>query len=230
MVSSIDVLAEAASAVVNQRGIKVLKIVTEGTTTRRVLFELCRGPEISLQSELGFHLQKDRGVLVTWTLPLRWPRAEEMLRDLRPPSPYGADVLTAEVLEARAMLYPIAQLRIDEDPAYFARPSPVKLAPTELETISALVGDVVEILVKRVAPEFCSYCDIDELSRMAVEPEAKSRLLMAPMDIPTILAAAGKRQEFEAWREAYRKKFIVRDDVKERHEKYMSALKSRLPN
>jgi len=234
MPSPANVLMEALPAMVNRRGLEVLGNVTEGTTTRRLMFELCRGSQISLQPEFGFHLQKDRTVRVTWTIALRWPIAEEMLRDLRPPSPYGPDVLTPQVLEARSTLYPIAQLRVCEDPAYFARPSPARFAPSEFSTMPDLVANVLDILVGRVASEFCSYCDIDELGQVAVEPEAKSRLLMAPMNVAAILVAARKRHEFEAWREAYRNGFVGPRfrgrEVNEWHEQYMSSLEGRLPH
>ena len=234
MPSSFKVLLEGLSAMLNRRGLKVLGNVTEGATTRRLIFELCRGSQISLQPEFGFHLQKDRTVLVAWRTALRWPNAEEMLRDLRPPSPYGPEVLTPEVVEARNMLYPIAQLLVCDDTAYFTRASPVRFRPSEFNTIPDLIANVVENLVEKVAPNFSSYCEIEELCRVVVEPEAKSRLLMPPMNVAAILVAAGKRHEFEAWREAHRKGFagapVWRLKVKERDEQYMSSLQGRLPH
>jgi hypothetical protein len=234
MASPIDKLLALISAMVDRRGLKVLGNVAEGTRTRRLIFELCHGSQISLQVEFGFHIKKDRTLLITWTSSLRWLVPEEMLRDLRPPSPYGSEVSTPEVLEARNMLYPIAQLRVCEDPTYFARPSPVGFLPSEVSVIPDFVANAVDILVEKVSREFCYYCDIDELSRAAMEPEMKSRLLMAPMNVAAILVAAGKRREFEAWRDSYRNGLLGaptwRSEVRELHEQYMSALESRLPH
>jgi hypothetical protein len=224
----VDVLHELATA----RALKVLAVLAEGMRTRRVVVELCRGPEISLQTKFGFHAQKDGTLLVAYSTVFRWPRAEEIMRDLRSPPPSDPGTFTPEILEAQNALYPIALLRVDEDSKYFDRPSPVRFAPSELEMIPALLAEVVDVLVEKVIPQFSCYCDADQLARVAPEPLAKSRLETDPMRVATILAAAGKKQEFRIWREAYRNGFIggaiARRKARQHHERYMSALESRL--
>jgi hypothetical protein len=219
----VDGLQELAKA----RALKVLAVLAEGTTTQRVVVELCHGPEISLQTRFGFHAQKDGTLLVTYSTVFRWPRAEEIERDLRPPPPGDPGTFTPEMLEAQNALYPIASLRIDEDSKYFDRPSPVRFASSEFEMIPALLAEVVDVLVEKVIPQFSCYCDADQLARAAPEPLAKSRLEMPPMSVATILAAAGKKQEFRIWREAYRNGFIGKRKGRQTDD-YMSALENRL--
>jgi hypothetical protein len=64
----------------------------------------------------------------------------------------------------------------------------------------------------------------------APEPETKSRLLMLPMNVATILAAAGKKQAFRTWREVYRDGFIgnpiMKRKARQHDEPYMSALEN----
>jgi hypothetical protein len=98
-----------------------------------------------------------------------------------------------------------------------------------------LLSEVVNALVERVAPEFCRYTQIDNLACAALEPEAKSRLLMNHINVATVLALAGKRQQFWAWREAYRNGFVGnpakpfwRPEARQFAEHYMSALEQRL--
>jgi hypothetical protein len=223
----VDVLQELAKA----RALNVLAVLAEGTRTRRAVVELSHGPEISLQTGFGFHAQKDGTLSVTYSTVVRWPRAEEIIRDLRPPPPGDPGTFTPEMLEAQNALYPIALLRVDEDSKYFDRPSPVRFASSEFEMIPGLLAEVVDVLVEKVIPQFSCYCDADQLARAAPEPLAKSRLDMQPMCVATILAAAGKKQEFWIWREAYRNGFIgsaiARRKALPHLERYMSALESR---
>ena len=231
--SASDGLIEALRAIVTARGLKVLRTIVEGARTRRLVLELCRREEIWLESGFGLHVLKDRRLSVTYTIWVRWPRAETMLRDARPPSPYGESAMIPQVLEARSMLYPIAGLTLGGDPAYFARDE-ASFAPSQFDLIPELFSQVVNILVDRVVPEFCGYCDPHELARAATQPEAKSRLLMSHITVAAILAAAGKAQEFETWRQACRHGLVAprqrRPDVQERDELYMNALARFLPS
>jgi hypothetical protein len=219
----VDGLQELAKA----RALKVLAVLAEGTRTRRVVVELCHGPEISLQTRFGFHAEKDGTLSVTYSTVVRWPRAEEIERDLRPPPPGDPATFTPEMLEAQNALYPIASLRVHDGSKYFDPPSPVRFASSEFEMIPALLAEVVDVLVEKVIPQFFCYCDADQLARAAPEPLAKTRLEMPPMSVATILAAAGKKQEFRMWREAYRNGFIGKRKGRQTDD-YMSALESRL--
>jgi hypothetical protein len=223
-------LVDVLQALAKARALKVLAVATEGTRTRRIVVELCHGPEISLQTSFGFHAEKNGTLSVTYSTVVRWPRAEEIERDLRPPLPGDPATFTPHMLEGRNALYPIALLRIDGDSEYFDRPNPARFASSEFEMIPALLAEIVDVLVEKVIPEFSCYCDVDQLARAAPEPLAKSRLEMPPMTVPTILAAAGKMQEFRTWREAYRKGLVEytirKPEARQRAEHYMSALEN----
>ncbi|XUM21196.1 hypothetical protein ACRAVF_28115 [Bradyrhizobium oligotrophicum S58] len=231
MLSLVKELTAFLVSTVEQRDLVVRGTVVEGRRTRRLTIELCPGPEISLEAEFGFHIQKSGELLVTWTTSFRWPKAEEMLRDLRPPSPYGPDV--PEIRKARTQLYPIALLR----PVNDHKSNHVYFYPPEADAIRCHLVDVVDTLLQKVLPDFQPYCDVDIFSRAAMEPMAKSRLELMEINVAAILAAAGKRREFEAWRKACRNGFVgpgrrnatgTQASAVAYQEKYMLALQSRL--
>jgi hypothetical protein len=190
-------------------------------------------PEISLEAEFGFHIKKGGALLVTWTTWFRWPKPEEILRDLRPQSPFSPDV--PEVRKAQTQLYPMAVLRVVND----HKSNHVYFYPPEADALRCHLVDVVDTLLRNVVLDFRSYCDIDIFSRVATEPMAKSRLELGEIvvKVAAILAAAGKRREFEAWREACRNGFVgpgwrnatgTQASAVAYQEKYMLALESRL--
>lgn len=228
---SFDRFVEVLRQIVETRGLKLLCTVADDSTPSAVV-ELCRGAEISIQLRFGFHEEKDRALSLAYVLLVRWPKAEQMFRDLQPAPSYDINELPREAIEWRNRLHPIAHLRLYEDKSYFRRPSPVKLEASELKLIPQVLAEVVDTSVGRVISEYSKYCDPDELARAALEPERKSRLLMHPMIVATILIAAGKRQEFERWRAAYRSGFIGKPTrkpkVQERGEQYMAALEGQL--
>ncbi|WP_316178808.1 hypothetical protein [Bradyrhizobium sp. SZCCHNRI1009] len=232
MLSLVKELMAFLVSTVEQQGLAVRGTVVEGRRTRRLIIELCRGPEIRLEAEFGFHIQKRGALHVTWTTWFRWPKPEEMLRDLRPPSPYdGPDV--PEIRKARTQLYAIAGLR----PVNDHKSNHVYFFPPEADAVRCHLVDVVDTLLQKVLPDFQPYCDVDIFSRAAMEPMAKSRLEMMQINVAAILAAAGKRREFEAWREACRNGFVgpgrrnatgTQASAVAYQEKYMLALESRL--
>ncbi|MGJ4928553.1 hypothetical protein ACQR1I_14490 [Bradyrhizobium sp. HKCCYLS2038] len=225
MLSLVKELMAFLATTIEQRGLAVTGTVTEGRTTRRLIIELCRGPEISLEAEFGFHIKKGGELVVTWTTRFRWPKAEEMLRDLRPPSPYGLDV--PEIRKARTQLYPIAALEMING----HKSDYVGFDPPQADAIRCHLVDVVNTLLQKVVPDFHPYCDVEVFSRAAMEPMAKSRLEMGETAVAASLVAAGKRREFESWREACRNGFVGRGRLAVNYrEQYMQALESRLPD
>jgi hypothetical protein len=198
---SLTAQAEAAAAAYR---LQVLEIVNESTKTKRVIIKLCSDSEICLQMELGFHKGRDLDITYAW--PIRWPRAEKMLNDLRPPSPYdmsGWDAeVRAEINEARNTLYPIAQLRLEHG-GYFSSPNRERFEFTELNRIQPLLEEMLCVTMRAVDQQFHAYCDPDRLALLALEPDSETLLLTTPMAVGAMLVAAGKRKEFTAWKEAY---------------------------
>ncbi|MGJ4996363.1 hypothetical protein ACQR0Z_18200 [Bradyrhizobium sp. HKCCYLS3077] len=227
MLSLVKELMAFLAATVEQRGLAVTGTVVEGRTTRRLIVELCRGSEISLEAEFGFHIQRSGELVVTWTTRFRWPKAEEMLRDLRPPSPYGPDV--PEIRKAQTQLYPIASLCGVND----HKSDHVRFYPPEPDAVRRHVASVVNTLLQKVVPDFHPYCDVDVFSKAAMKPMAESRLEMAETAVAASLVAAGKRREFESWREACRNGFVGGGRLRlavDYRERYMLAVESRLPD
>jgi hypothetical protein len=200
----LDRLARETADVLSTRAMPVLASTAEDSRTRRVTSVLFQGSEIGLQPEFGFHLNRDATLSVTYTLVLRWPRAEQIHRDLRPTSPYDEE-LPPEVLEIRRALYPIAQLRITEDLSYFPHPSPMEFESSEAGPIRTRIEDVADILVNTVLPEFSRYCEPRVFADLARLPERQSRLLISPDNAAIILALAARRAEFLAWADACRR-------------------------
>jgi len=199
----LDRLARETTDVLSARAMSVLASTADDSRTRRVTGVLFQGSEIALQPEFGFHLNRDATLSVTYTLVLRWPRAEQISRDLRPETPYE-EGLSPEALEARRALYPIAQLRITEDPSYFPHPSPMECEPSAAGSIRARVEGVADILVNTVLPEFSRYCEPRVLADLAKLPERQSRLLVPPHGVAIILALAASRADFLAWADVCR--------------------------
>lgn len=228
--SSFDRFVEILRQIIEARGLTLLSTLADDFKVSAVV-ELRTGAEISLQLEFSFHERKDGALSLIYGFLVRWPRAEQMFRDLRPPPSHDINELPRAVIEYRNRLHPIAQLRIGEDKSYFSRPSPVELGASESRLIAQALAEVVDASIETVIPEYSRYCDPDELSRAAPKPERISRLLTHPMTVATILVAAGKRQEFERWRSAYRSGFMGKPRkprVQERDEQYMAALEGRL--
>lgn len=231
---SLSNLIETLSGLVSARGGSVLEIVVEDAKNRRLVAELCRGLEIRLEAIFGIHKERDRSFSITYRISVRWLKAEEMMRDFRPPSPIDVDGLSPEVVEARKQLYPIAQLRICEDAAYFEHPSPVRFELSNLEMARLALSEVVDALFSKIVPEFSRYCDPNELGRAAMIHEPKSHLLLLPINVAVILAAAGKWDEFCAWRQAYRNGFLGKPtrnpEVARRDEEFMEAIARHMSN
>jgi hypothetical protein len=227
---SFDRFVETLRQIVEARGLKLLSTLADDSNVSTVV-ELRTGVEISLQSRFNFHERKDGALLLIYEFLVRWPRAERMFRDLQPPPSHDINELPREVIEYRNRLHPIAHLRLYEDKSYFSRPSPVELEASESKLMGQVLAEVVDTLIGRVIPEYSQYCDPNELARAALEPERIWRLMMHPMIVATILVAAGKRQEFERWRSAYRSGFMskpTRKQFQERFEQYMATLEGQL--
>jgi hypothetical protein len=127
----------------------------------------------------------------------------------------------------RNRLWSIALLTIDRRGLYFKRHSPVSFGASEVEKIPKFLTHVTDALVETVIPAFSGYCDVSELARAAPLPEQESWLLISPRNVAAILVAAGKRQEFEAWKRAYRKGAFGKPTPIDDH--YMTALQTQLP-
>jgi hypothetical protein len=229
--SSFDRFVEILLQIIEAQELKLLCTVADDSKVSAIV-ELWTGAEISLQSRFAFHERRDGALSLVYDFLVRWPRAEQMFRNLQPPPSYDINELPREVIEWRNRLHPIAQLRISEDKSYFSRPSPIELEASEPKLIAQVLAELVDASIERVIPEYSRYCDPNELVRAALEPEPISRLLTPPMSIATILVAAGKRQEFERWRSAYRSGFMGKPTrkprVQERDEQYMAALEGQL--
>jgi hypothetical protein len=226
-----DRFVEILRQIVEARGLKLLCTIADDSEASAVV-ELRTGAEISLQLRFGFHERKNGALSSAYEFLVRWPRAERMFRDLQPPPSYDINELPRKVIEWRNRLHPIAHLRFYQDKSYFSRPSPVELEASESNLIGQVLAEVVDTSIGRVIPEYSQYCDPNELARAALEPEPMSRLMMSPMTVATILVAAGKRQEFERWRSAYRSGFMGKPTrkpkVQQRDEQYMAALEGQL--
>jgi hypothetical protein len=225
---SFNDLVEILETVLAKRNIKVLEVRAEDKDTWRLRAELYKGNEIGLHVCFGIHRNKVATYRLTYTLEVRWLKAETLMRDLRGPSPYPLEELTPAVIEARQKLYSIAQLRVNGDRGYFRAPSPIDFDGSEPSIVQTVFTDVCDDLMDKVVRGFSRYCFPFELAKAAIRPEKESRLLLAPRNVATILVVSGQREMFLKWRESYLagvwESRPLRQDIKQQDEWFFEAL------
>jgi hypothetical protein len=225
--AKIDRLVESFQQILRLRGLKLLAVSVD-MDSRHAAIELCRGPEISLQARFQFTPKSRGSILVQYGATVRWPRAEEIARDLRGESPYAASQLLAEgmspeavdkVFAARRELYPIATFVLRQADSFFPG-----VAPAAFELIPTFLAHAADVFRSRFIPEFWRYCDPDNLAQAATSSTNESHLSFPRLDAGIVLFAAGKEQEFAAWRKAYRPPPHAEVEAKQRIEQELAAL------
>lgn len=230
-------IMERLGSLLEERGFRVLKICREEAPRRtgsadeviRLRTALCRGQEISLEARFSFFPNRTGSLVLDRTVALRWPRAEEAIRDLKPAPPYSDEQLRSEgatdamiqrMHEVRAQLYPIALVWMPDARSSFATSEAAMSSPLLAQAADSLVSDVI--------PRFSPYCHSERLASAALLPSKQSHLHLDAIRVATILVFAGKRREFQAWCDGprYTSKSPVATPL-EQH--YFSALVARLP-
>jgi len=192
--------------------------------------ELYRGTAISLQGQFSASEDPKSGISIARNLLLRWPRAEKLLKELRPDAsrlfvsqsskfdPSEA-VAYRRISKARRRIYPIAHISTKHVEFRFESIDEAMRSPKLDQAVNELREEIV--------PRFSAYCDLENLARMVIVPAKESYLHIHPMNVATTLAAAGRRRDFEAWREAYR---LSRKDKQftQSEELYLEALMRRV--
>jgi hypothetical protein len=204
----------------------------------RLHAEVFRGKEISIQIRFSLGENRIGGLVLHRSVTLRWPRAEEMLRELWPEfsdteeqllrGKGATDKAIQRSRDQRAELRPIVWLMMaDSDLTVFT---------PERALNSPLLAQAVNAVVTEVIPKYSTYCDIERLVSAVLEPPNLREFYANPVDAATILVAAGKRREFFAWRDDFihlRKNWKPPPPEMETHlreeQEYITALSKRLP-
>jgi hypothetical protein len=225
--AKIDRLLEGFQQILRLRGLKLLAVSVD-MDSRHVGIELCRGPEISLQARFNFTPRSRSGVLVQYGAIVRWPRAEEIARDLRGESPYAAPQLLAEgmspeavdmVFAGRRELYPVATFVFRQADSFFPG-----VAPDAFELVPTFLAHAADVFRSRFVPEFWRFCDPDNLAQAATSSTNESHLSFPHLNAGIVLVAAGREQEFAAWRKAYRPPQHAKVEAKRRIEQELATL------
>jgi hypothetical protein len=179
----IDRLVKGFEQILRLRGLKLLTVSVD-EDSRHPVIELCRGPEISLQARINFTPRSHGSILVQYCVTVRWPRAEEIDRDLRGESPYAASQLLAEgmspetvdkVFAARRELHPIATFVLKRADSFFPG-----VAPDAIELVPTFLAHAADVLRSRFIPGFWRYCDPDNLAQAATSSTNESHLVPRP--------------------------------------------------